>query len=142
MSTEKAGPKTIARISDPENEELYRALGVDATVSATALIQNVIERELPTLQIKKLLSLSGGGINLLEVTLPPEAPVIDHPLRDIVLPKDSNVVAIIRGAGPVVPRGDTEFKRGDVVVTLVAKDSEDALKRTLLGETSAHAGEP
>ena len=28
------GPKTIARVSDPNNEDLYRALGVDATVSA------------------------------------------------------------------------------------------------------------
>jgi trk system potassium uptake protein len=134
-------PKTIARVSDPHNEDLYRALGVDATISATSLIQNVIERELPTMRIKTVLSLQGGGMNLLELTLPPEAPVIDHPLRDVVLPKESNVVAIIRAGRPVVPRGDTTFKNGDVVLTLVAKDSETALKQTLLGE-AAVATEP
>jgi trk system potassium uptake protein len=129
-------PKTIARVSDPHNEDLYRALGVEATVSATSLIQNVIERELPTVGIKTVLSLHGGVVNLLELTLPPEAPVIDHPLRDIVLPKESNVVAILRGGRPVVPRGDTMFKVGDIVLTLVAKDSERALKETLLGEAA------
>jgi trk system potassium uptake protein TrkA len=134
--------KTIARISDPHNEELYRALGVDATVSATSLIQNVIERELPTLRIKTLLSLQGGGMNLLELTLPKEAPVVDHPLRDIVLPRESNVVAILRGGRPVVPRGDTVFKEGDVVLTLVARDSELELQATLLGGEPPSANSP
>lgn len=137
-----ATPKTIARVSDPHNEDLYRALGVDSTISATSLIQNVIERELPTMRIKTVLSLQGGGMNLLELTLPPDAPVIDHPLRDIVLPKESNVVAILRGGRPVVPRGDTLFKLGDVVLTLVAKDSERELKETLLGEVHVTAAEP
>jgi trk system potassium uptake protein TrkA len=127
-------PKTIARISDPANDDLYRALGVDATVSATLLIQNVIERELPTLHIKTLLQLQGGGLSIIELTLDEHAAVIDHPLRDIVLPKESNVVAILRGARTVVPRGDTVFKKGDVVITLVAKESEADLKATLLGQ--------
>ena len=43
------------------------------------------------------------------------------PKRDIVLPKESNVIAIERGEKTVVPRGDTVFKAGDVVLTLVAK---------------------
>jgi trk system potassium uptake protein TrkA len=136
-ATAATGPKSIARVSDPNNENLYRALGVDATVSATSLIQNVIERELPTLSIKTLLSLQGGNLNILELTLPPGAAVVDHPLRDIVLPKESNVVAILRGGRPLVPRGDTLFKAGDVVITLVARDSEPDLKRTLLGEPAA-----
>jgi trk system potassium uptake protein len=135
-------PKCIARISDPHNEDLYRALGVDATISATSLIQNVIERELPTMSIKTLLSLQGGSINLLELTLPPDSPVIQHPLRDIVLPKESNVVAILRAGRPVVPRGDTVFNAGDVVITLVAKESEPELKATLIGsETGKTASE-
>jgi trk system potassium uptake protein TrkA len=127
------GPKTIARISDPNNEDLYRALGVDATVSATSLIESVIERELPTLKIKTLLSLQGGGVSILELALSEQAAVIDKPLRDIVLPRDCNVVAVLRGAVTVVPRGDTVFKPGDVVLTLVAKGQEEALKQTLLG---------
>jgi trk system potassium uptake protein TrkA len=130
-------PKTIARISDPYNEDLYRALGVDATVSATSLIQSVVERELPTLKIKTLLSLQAGGVSILELTLSDTSPVAGKPLREIIVPKDCNVVAILRGAVAVVPRGDTVFSPGDVVLTLVGKGSEQALKTTLLGEEPA-----
>ena len=140
--------KTIARISDPNNEDLYRTLGVDATVSATSIIQHVIERELPTLRIKTLLSLQGGDVNILEVTLPEGSPVAEHLLRDIVLPRDCNVIAVLRGTRTVIPRGDTVFKPGDVVLTLVGKNSEEALKVILLGappepgdaEDQAHSG--
>lgn len=136
--------KTIARVSNPTNEELYKALGVNSTISATSLIENVIERELPTLHIKTLLSLPGGTFNILELTLTNKAPVIDRPLRDIVLPRDTNVVAILRNQKTVVPRGDTVFKTNDVVITLVGKESEEALKRTLLGgdePEGEHSGE-
>jgi trk/ktr system potassium uptake protein len=125
--------KTIARVSDPYNEDLYRALGVDATVSSTSLIRGMIERELPTLKIKTLMSIQGGGASILEVTLAEGSPVLERPLRDLVLPKDSNVIAILRGVRTVVPRGDTTFKPGDVVLTLVAKESEKALEEALLG---------
>jgi trk/ktr system potassium uptake protein len=133
------GPKTIARVSDPNNEDLYRALGVDATVSATSLIQSVVERELPTLKIKTLLSLQAGGVSILELTLSDTSPVVGKPLREIIVPKDCNVVAILRGAVAVVPRGDTVFSPGDVVLTLVGKGSEKALKETLLGPDEEEA---
>lgn len=131
-----APPKTIARVSDPHNEELYRALGVDVTISSTSLIQNVIERELPTLRWKTLLALPGGGMSLVELTLPLEAPVIGRPLRELVLPHECNVVAILRAGRPVVPRGDTAFAGGDVVLALVAKEAEPALLQTLLGASA------
>jgi trk system potassium uptake protein TrkA len=135
------GPKTIARVSDPHNEDLYRALGVDATVSATSLIQGVIERELPTLKIKTLLSLQAGGVSILELTLSDTSPVVGKPLREVIVPKDCNVVAILRGPVAVVPRGDTIFQPQDVVLTLVAKGSELALKETLLGPEEGAAAQ-
>ncbi len=106
---------------------------MDATISATSLIQSVIERELPTLKIKTLLSLHGGEVSIQEVTLPENAAVVGRPLREVVLPRETNVVAIRRGVKTVVPRGDTVFEPGDVVLTLVGRDSEAALKQTLLG---------
>ena len=54
-------PKTIARASNPKNEAVMAVLGVDSTVSSTAIIQQVIERELPTVRIKTLLSLQEGA---------------------------------------------------------------------------------
>ena len=38
-------PRTISRVNDPRNEKLFHKLGVDATVSSTKIIYNLIEQE-------------------------------------------------------------------------------------------------
>jgi trk system potassium uptake protein TrkA len=108
-------------------------LGVDSTVSSTAIIQQVIERELPTVRIKTLLSLQAGAFQILEYPLDGSSPATDRALRDIDLPQESNLIAILRGNAMVIPRGETKLEDGDVVVALVNTDEEAALRHALLG---------
>src|SRR6185436_4256599 len=129
-------PKTIARASNPKNEEVMARLGVDSTVSSTAIIQQVIERELPTVRIKTLLSLQSGAYQILEYPLHATSPAIHRTVREINLPHESNLIAILRGKSTVVPRGDTELNDGDVVVALVNTEQEGELRSALLGASA------
>ncbi|HSB12240.1 MAG TPA: NAD-binding protein, partial [Blastocatellia bacterium] len=126
-------PKTIARASNPKNEEVMARLGVDSTVSSTSIIQQVIERELPTVRIKTLLSLQSGAFQILEYPLDGASPAVGRTVRDVNLPHESNLIAILRGNTTVVPRGDTIFKDGDVIVALVNTENEAQLRLALLG---------
>ena len=126
-------PKTIARASNPKNEEVMARLGVDSTVSSTAIIQQVIERELPTVRIKTLLSLQSGAFQILEYPLDSASPATGRLVREMDLPHESNLNAILRGHNTVVPRGDTKFIAGDVVVALVNTEREAQLRLALLG---------
>lgn len=126
-------PKTIARASNPKNEEVMARLGVDSTVSSTSIIQQVIERELPTVRIKTLLSLQSGAFQILEYPLDSGSPAAGHTVREVNLPHESNLIAILRGNLTVVPRGDTAFKDGDVVIALVNTENEAQLRLALLG---------
>jgi trk system potassium uptake protein TrkA len=126
-------PKTIARASNPKNEEVMTRLGVDATVSSTAIIQQVIERELPTVRIKTLLSLQAGAFQILEYPLDATSPATGRTVREINLPQESNLIAILRGDMMVVPRGDTKLSDGDVIVALVNTEDEAELRLALLG---------
>jgi trk system potassium uptake protein TrkA len=126
-------PKTIARASNPKNEEVMARLGVDSTVSSTAIIQQVIERELPTVRIKTLLSLQSGAFQILEYPLDSASPATGRIVREMDLPHESNLIAILRGHVTVVPRGDTKFMEGDVVVALVNTEKEAQLRLALLG---------
>ena len=126
-------PKTIARASNPKNEEVMARLGVDSTVSSTAIIQQVIERELPTVRIKTLLSLQEGAFQILEYSLDADSPATGHLLREIELPPESNLIAILRGNTTVVPRGETRLTEGDLVVALVDSEQEARLRMALLG---------
>jgi trk system potassium uptake protein len=126
-------PKTIARASNPKNEEVMARLGVDSTVSSTAIIEQVIERELPTVRIKTLLSLQSGAFQILEYPLDSSSPAADHLIQEIDLPPESNLIAILRGKTTVVPRGETMLSEGDVVVALVNTEQEAQLRIALLG---------
>lgn len=126
-------PKTIARASNPKNEEVMTRLGVDSTVSSTAIIQQVIERELPTVRIKTLLSLQAGAVQILEYPLDSASPANGRTVREIDLPPESNLIAILRGHSTVVPRGDTVLNDGDIIVALVNTEHEAALRLALLG---------
>src|SRR5947209_16493282 len=41
-------PRVIARVNDPKNEIVFKALGIDETISSTRVIMSVIEQELPS----------------------------------------------------------------------------------------------
>ena len=126
-------PKAIARASNPKNEEVMARLGVDSTVSSTAIIQQVIERELPTVRIKTLLSLQAGSFQILEYPLDGTSPAVGHLVREIDLPIESNLIAILRANKMVIPRGETKLNEADVVVVLVNTEEEAHLRLALLG---------
>jgi trk system potassium uptake protein TrkA len=126
-------PKTISRASNPKNEEVMARLGVDSTVSSTAIIQHVIESELPTVRIKKLLSLQEGAFQIIEYALDESSPATGSLVRDLALPNKANLIAILRGSATVVPRGDTQLAEGDVLLALVSTDQEPLLRAALLG---------
>ena len=49
-------------------------------------------------------------------------------------PAACNIVTIFRGGEAVVPRGDTDFQVGDMLLTLVKTPTEPEIRRLLLGE--------
>ncbi|HET9794194.1 MAG TPA: NAD-binding protein [Thermoanaerobaculia bacterium] len=125
--------KTIARVSNPKNEELMRLLGVDATVATTAIISSYIEREVPGLQIRTLLSLQAGGVQLFELKVPAGSPAAGRALKDLPIPPSTNIVAVVRGGETIVTRGDTRIMADDTVLILVQQEREAEIRKLVLG---------
>ena len=68
-----------------------------------------------------------------EVTLAAESPALGKEIAGIGLPRESTVVALLRDGHVVVPRGDTVLRQGDEVLVLVTGESEDDVRRLLVG---------
>jgi trk system potassium uptake protein TrkA len=102
-------------------------LGVDVTVSSTAIITSLIQSELPTSRIRTVLDLRTGGLELMEYCLDSDSPVTSKRLRDLSLPADCNLVTVLRGGDAIIPRGDTELMEG------VRLSAEPELRAFLLG---------
>lgn len=129
-------PRTIARTNNPRNEPLFRQLGVDVTVSSTLVISKLIEHELLTDAMRTLLMLKEGHLEIVEIKIPPGAPVVEKSVADFGphLPKDCLLVAVIRGEQPLIPRGDTVFRAGDTVLAMTSPEQVDTLRQVILGD--------
>jgi len=126
-------PKTISRVKNPKNEAIMQQLGVDVTVSSTAIISSLIESELPVHKIRTLLSLRAGQLEIIEYVLDGESPVVGRQLKELSIPPQCNIVTILRDGDAVVPRGDTSFQQKDVVLALADLTDEPQLRKLLLG---------
>lgn len=125
-------PRALARINNPKNEEIFNRLGIDTTVSATAAILAQIEQELPTHPLIPLLTLKGGGLEMVEVKVPENSAVVGKRIAEILLPQQSLIALIVDEDGvPRVPKNDTVVRAGDEVVAVTRTENEDALRSVL-----------
>jgi trk system potassium uptake protein TrkA len=127
------GPRTIARVNNPRNEETFWGLGIDATVSATKLINAIIQEQVraPDMLIP-LLTIHGGDVEIEQTIISPASPVVNKKIKDLVLPMGTLFITIIRGEEVLIPRGDTELREDDQVIVLVRKVHEAVLRQILM----------
>ncbi len=126
--------KTIARVKNPKNEYVMQKLGVDVTVSSTAIISEVIESVLPATRIRTLLNIHSGGLEILEFSLDANSPVVGKQLKEVIFPKNASIVTVLRDGQALVPRGETAFQPHDTVLALAQTSVEIELRKVLLGE--------
>ena len=125
--------RTIALVHDPDNERAFRELGV-AAVSTTRVLTNLIEQRAGFEEITNLIPISEGRVNVTEVMLKPTSPVLGQPLRDISLPADSLLAAIVRADQTVVPRGDTVLLADDRLIVITTPENHGTVLRALSGD--------
>jgi trk system potassium uptake protein len=131
---EFAVPRVIARVNHPKNHWLFNETwGVDVSVSTPHLMTALVEEAVSVGSLVRLLHFAEGKAGLVEVTLAEDSPACDLQIAELGIPRDASLVAIVRDRRVVVPRGDTVLLAGDEVIALVTVDSEDAVRRILVG---------
>ena len=127
--------RTIARLNNPKNELIFQKLGIDVTVSPTRSILSLIEAEIPGSTFVTLMTLKRAGLEIMEIRIPPNSPIVGKTLNTINLPRSGNIALIIRDKEYIFPTADTKILANDEVYALVSREGEEAL-RAALGTTS------
>jgi trk system potassium uptake protein TrkA len=131
---EFAVPRVVARVNHPKNKWLFNETwGVDYAVSTPHLLTALVEEAVSVGALVRLLEFEGGEARLIEVTLADDSPAAETAIAELGFPRDATIVAVVREAHVVVPRGDTVLLAGDEVLALVTPDSEDGVKEILVG---------
>ncbi|OGO33175.1 MAG: portal protein [Chloroflexi bacterium RBG_16_56_11] len=127
-------PRTIARIRNPLNAVLFKKLGIDVTVSSTDIILESIEREVPTHPLTHLLTFEDKDLALVDVKIPAGSTTIGKTVKDLDLPRESNLALIIPSEGGArTPTPATVINEGDQIIAVTTRESEDLLRAALMG---------
>jgi len=134
MAKHKFGvARTIARVNNPKNEEIFALLGVDHTLASTRIIYSLIQQEVDVGEMVLLSALKEGKIEIVSAELTADSPVAGRPLKDVHFPKGTVIAALIREENVLLPSGTTELLEGDTVIALAHPGEEAALQTCLLG---------
>ncbi|MFN8521835.1 MAG: TrkA family potassium uptake protein [Chloroflexota bacterium] len=120
--------RTLARINNPKNERIFRALGIDATVSSTEVILSIIEQEIPSQSLVPLLRLRHADVEIVEAVLPAGSALSGKLIRDVGMPAESTIALVIRSGQPLIPTGAMDLRVGDEIIALTRPAREEELR--------------
>lgn len=113
-------PRIIGRVNNPKNAWLFTAeMGVDVALNQADILAHLIAEEMSLGDMMTLLKLKRGEYSLVEEKVFPTAPAANKQIRDLNLPHECTIVAVIRNHQLIIPHGSTVLEPADEVLALV-----------------------
>ena len=116
-------PRTIARVNNPKNINVFRSLGVDSVVSSTAYIADIIEHEVDWEGINSMLSQKVAGLRIHEFQVSGHSQAAGKQVMELKLPAGVVLVSLLRGKEVSVPKGQTQVLSGDTIIAIGSRES-------------------
>jgi trk system potassium uptake protein TrkA len=126
----------IARVNNPRNYSHFKLLGIQPVVSATDLILRLIEHEVPRYGLVHLLALEEEGLEIIELEVSHDSPVVGRPLSEVSMPEGSLFISVLRGGSGFVPKAQTVIEAGDRVLLVLEPGLEETVTAYLTSEGS------
>ena len=125
-------PRTIARVNNPRNAWLFdENFHVDVALNQANVFASLIQEEMSMGDMMTLLKLRRGRYSLVEEKVPPGAKAIGVAIKDLGLPDECVIAAIIRNGKVTLPRGDATFQQDDEVLAVTDPDGARRLAQLL-----------
>jgi len=128
-------PRTIARVSNPKNNRIFKSLGIEV-VSSTTVISRLIELEVTAGAVQALLSLTHGDLVIMEVSLAAKNTSKAQEgkrVADIaeLLPEESLLVAVGDGGNLNIVNGNTILHPSNSLIIVGKQGTEDKIREVL-----------
>lgn len=125
-------PRTIARINNPRNEWMFNeTFHVDVALNQANLLSSLIREEMSLGDMMTLLKIRHGRYSLVEEKVEPGARAVGVAIKDLGLPDECIIAAIIRDGQVTLPRGTTTLKEWDEVLAITSPEAAQQLDEML-----------
>jgi trk system potassium uptake protein len=133
--TEFGVDRVVARVNDFRNEWLFTdAWGVDVAVSTPVAMVTAVEGAIDVGHLVRLMGLRQGTVNLAQLTLPANNPLVGRRICDLALPANSALVTILRDNRVILPKRDEVLEAGDEMLFVAGADMEDQIRTVVRGQ--------
>src|SRR5271157_429466 len=113
-------PRVIARVNNPKNAWLFTAeMGVDVALNQADILAQLIAEEMSLGDMMTLLKLRKGEYSVVEEKVAPISVAVGKMLKELDIPSECVVAAIIRKGRLIIPHGDTVLQPADEVLAVV-----------------------
>jgi trk system potassium uptake protein TrkA len=134
-------PRTIARINNPRNAWLFdQKFHVDVPLNQSEVMARLIEEEMSLGDMMTLLKLRRGQYSVIEEKIPSGAKAVGVAIKDLTLPEQCVIAAIIRDGKVIVPRGITTLEVGDEILAVTDRLGAEQLVNLFAPPHSAENG--
>ena len=139
--TEFGVPRTVARVNNPKNEWMFdESWGVDVSVSTPRIMTSMVEEAVAIGDLVRIFTFHQSRADILELTLPPDSPLVGTRVGAVDWPADTVLACIVRSAMPITPSLDDTLEAGDELLLVTGRDvDEEALERALITGPAAEA---
>jgi len=133
---EFAVPRVLARVNNPKNAWLFNAgMGVDVCLNQADLVAHIIVEEMNLDTMLTLMKLGNTSDSIIQVKIGANSAAEGKCIKELVMPKNTLIVAIYRGTSTVIPHGDTTLEKDDNLI--IFADESDKEKINLLFSAAA-----
>ena len=116
-------PRTIARVNNPKNIQVFKRLGVDSVVSSTAHIASMIGHEVDWVSINQMLAQKVGDVRIKDLPVSASSLAAGNIVSSLNLPKGTILISVIREKEAFIPDGQTKILAGDSVIALSREEN-------------------
>ena len=130
--------KTIARIDNLDylehsTTEFFRSIGIDSLIYPELIAARAVLGLLHETGATEFLEFCGGKLAMYVQKLNENAPIINKSLQEIALTNRTDkfrAVAIKRAGKTIIPRGNEQFKLGDLVYVISTNEGIEEMMKT------------
>jgi len=122
-------PHIVTLVNRAIYSDLVREIGLDVTVSPRFTTVSSILGHVRKGRVLGMASLGDGTLDVLEAEALETSDILNIPLRELKLPEQTVVGAIVRGDEVVIPDGDTRIQPHDHVLMVAKSTSLRAVEK-------------
>ncbi|MFW6252522.1 MAG: Trk system potassium transporter TrkA [bacterium] len=118
-------PRTVCLVNNTGYADIASRLGIDVPVSLKKSMVDAILKIIRRGSVRNVRSLFNGQIQILELTIAPDSPLVGRVLRDIALPAGTLIVSVTHNGTAIIPGGQTRLEADDGVVVMLRQEHFD-----------------